>query len=491
MADSGSGLRGSLERWCRAHAGRVAIAQGDRAVTYGELEVATAGVSQLLRARESLVVAIVDRGDIATRVYYLAAMRSGSVIVPIDPEWPQSRVDSVIRAAAVDTVMDSAPAAASEPPREREPVCGGTLRSWRLDDFYVGRARELVERDILYVLFTSGSTGRPKGVPVGEASVLAMLGSVRELLNFSEDDRFSATFRLAFDLSVFDILVPLSVGATSVLPESRVDVMHAADYVRGAGLTVWFSVPSVIEIAAVLGQLPDDSGCGLRYSLFCGERLSSELAATWRRFSGTSVLGNLYGPTEATVACIGHLDAPDRDVGAPESGSIPIGRPFSGVSILIGSERSPEELLLRGAQVFAGYLDPGDDEDAFEWRGGDRWYRTGDRVVEAGGRLHHLGRLDRQVKVSGHRIELGEIEAAFLRAGARRAHASVREHGARLEIVLFLPSDGHHQSLVSTASALLPPYMRPSRIVPVSAFPLSDNGKVDVRALLQSPEAAE
>lgn len=491
MPERASRLRDSFERWCRDSAERVAIAHKGATLTYKELDTATAGVDRLLRARESLVVGIVDRGDIATRVYYLAAMRSGSVIVPIDPEWPQDRIDHVIRTAAVGSVLDSAPVVASEPPYEREPVCGGTLHRRALSAFDDERARNLVEGDILYILFTSGSTGSPKGVPIKEASVLAMLESVREFFDFAEDDRFSATFRLTFDLSVFDILVPLSAGAVSILPESRVEVMHAADYVRGARLTVWFSVPSVIEIAAVLGQLPDDSGRGLRYSLFCGERLSREQATTWLRFSSTSVLGNLYGPTEATIACIGHLEAPGESVAEPDSGSVPIGLPFSSVSVRIGSQRSPEELLLSGAQVFAGYLDPRDDEDAFEWFGDVQWYRTGDRALEAGGRLHHLGRLDRQVKISGHRIELGEIEAAFLRAGAHRAHAAVRERGAQSDVVLYLPADVHGQGLIDTAIALLPAYMRPARIVRVSGFPLSDNGKVDVRALMQSAESQE
>lgn len=489
MAADASNLRHGFERWVRDYAERVAITQGSVTLTFEQLDAATAEVGQTIRSQDSCVVGVVDRGDIATRVYYLAVLRSGRVIVPIDPEWPRDRIDEVVRQAAVGAILDSGSATVSGAWNQGEPVYDGRLYSAESSTID-GIDRDLAERDTLYVLFTSGSTGRPKGVPVTASSVLSLLDSVHELCDFDCDDRFSATFRLTFDLSVFDILVPLSVGAASSLPESRHEVLQADDYVRRAGLTVWFSVPSVVDIAALVGQLPESSGQGLRYSLFCGERLSREQATTWRRFASESVLGNLYGPTEATIACIGHLEAPGARVTERENGSVPIGRAFAGVKVRIGSRRSSEELLLSGPQVFDGYVDPQHDEGAFEWADGVRWYRTGDRVTDSEGRLHYLGRLDRQVKVSGHRIELGEVEAAFLRTGAHRAHAAVHREGAASEIIVYLPEGAQEQELVGAALSLLPIYMRPTRIVPVDAFPLSSNGKLDVRALEQSEQPA-
>ena len=482
-ADS-STLRDEVERWIRDHEERVAIRQGKVALTFKELEATTGEVGQAIRSHGSRVVGVVDRADIATRAYYLAVLRSGRVIVPIDPAWPRDRIDEVVRQAAVGSILDSGSMPVSELGDQGVPVHNGRLYSTG-SITRDGIDRDLAERDILYVLFTSGSTGRPKGVPVAASSVLSLLDSVREICDFDCDDRFSATFRLTFDLSVFDILVPLSVGAESSLPVARHEILQVDDYLRRAGLTVWFSVPSVVDIAALVGQLPKSSGRGLRYSLFCGERLTQEQATTWRHFANKSVLGNLYGPTEATIACIGHLEAPGVLVKERNNGSVPIGRAFSGVKVRIGSRRSSEELLLSGPQVFDGYVDPQHDQDAFEWANGVRWYRTGDRVIDSDGCLHYLGRLDRQVKVSGHRIELGEVEAAFLRAGARRAHAAVHRESAVSELVVYLPKEAQEHGLVGAALSLLPIYMRPARIIPVEVFPLSDNGKLDVTALEQ------
>jgi non-ribosomal peptide synthetase component F len=333
--------------------------------------------------------------------------------------------------------------------------------------------------------------------------VRAFIETIVERYGIDERDRCSQTFDLTFDLSVFDMFVAWERGACVCCPSER-ELMAPGSFVRRAGLTVWFSVPSTGAFMRKLGMLKPDSYPSLRWSLFCGEPLPDEVARAWAAAAPNSTVENLYGPTEATIACTVQAFDPARPRELSVNGIVPIGEPLGDMTALVVDEDLREvapggdgELLMAGPQVTPGYWhDPERTAAAFVVPPGRDavHYRTGDRVRRPtnGGPLAYLGRVDHQIKVLGHRVELGEIEAALREESGIDAAIAVgwplTPSGAG-GIVAFLGDlEVDVDALRSALSARLPDYMVPRKVVLLEELPLNANGKFDRRALLASLE---
>jgi amino acid adenylation domain-containing protein len=283
---------------------------------------------------------------------------------------------------------------------------------------------------IAYLLFTSGSTGAPKGVMVAHRNVTSFVDCVADRLEVTERDIVSQMFDLTFDLSAFDMFVSWERGACVCCPSPKT-LINPGQFIRGHGLTVWFSVPSTVSLMKQLGLLKPGGFPSLRLSLFCGEPLPVSYADAWLRAAPNSILENLYGPTELTIACTSYRWHPERSPAESELGIVPIGFPHREMNVLVADEclnevnpRAEGELLMNGPQMSLGY-----------WRDSERtssafvvpperkdiFYRTGDRVRRptGDGPLTHLGRMDSQVKILGHRVELGEVEAVVRQISGR------------------------------------------------------------------------
>jgi non-ribosomal peptide synthetase component F len=323
---------------------------------------------------------------------------------------------------------------------------------------------------------------------------------MQQRYRLSSEDRLSQFFELTFDLSVFDMFMAWGAGASlHVLPDSV--RMAPAEFIRGQELSVWFSVPSAAVLLQRLKKVSPGAFPSLRLSLFCGEPLPAAAAAAWREAAPGGRLENLYGPTEATVACL--LEPCTDDIAVtPERGVVAIGRPYEGTrAAILAPDRSflpageVGELALAGDQISAGYWENAELSAArfpvlVDPSGAsDRWYLTGDLArADEDGRFHHLGRIDNQVKVSGHRIELEDVEAhlrAVCGTGSVAAVAWPSEHGSALGIVGFVAD------CARTAAAIreglkdrLPDYMIPRRIVMLEKLPATAHGKTDRKALV-------
>lgn len=467
---------------------RPAISCGDAVLTYAQLGSAVTRLLDRLNPLAGEPIGLFVGGDIATRVLYLAILLGGGVVVPLSRTWPAERTRHVInRIGAVRVVYAGESAAGfSGTPQ------GNDYSEWALPSAepWPGSANA---EPLAYVLHTSGSTGVPKGVPVTQSAVLSFIDYVTDRYGIGVDDRMSATFELSFDLAVYDLLVPLLSGASVHLPLGR-EYLVPEQYVTRARLTHWFSVPSVVSSAQSMGALRPGSLPGLRWSLFCGEPLMLRQAEAWRAAAPASVLENLYGPTELTLACAQYRLSEDPSAWPRTvNGSLPIGTVYPHLAWRVGSARDGAELLVRGNQCFDGYVDPADDEVAFEADAdGHRWYRTGDRVsVEEDG-LVHRGRLDRQVKVGGMRIELDEVEGAFRRAlGVTEAAAVLLgEPGLRRIVMVLCGDENAAADTERTAREALPAYMYPAEIRYTGQFPLNANRKVDYQTLEAWVEAS-
>ena len=371
------------------------------------------------------------------------------------------------------------------------------------------KPREASPDDIAYLLFTSGSTGIPKGVMVAHRNVRHFLDVMGARYGITEEDRFSHTFDLTFDLSVFDLFLAWDRGACVCCPTAQ-EKMLPGKWIVKQELTVWFSVPSTAVLMNKLRMLKEGQYPKLRWSLFCGEALPAEVTKTFAAATPNAIVENLYGPTELTIATTLYRWDAARSPSECEQGVVPIGEPYPGMEVLLADESlnavpegEPGELLMTGPQRALGYYkDAEKTAAAFVVPPGQSevWYRTGDRVRRhptAG--LVYLGRVDNQIKIQGYRVELGEIEAVMREVSGADVAIAIgfpRNAGGADGIVGFV---GTGQQVLGTpeeaadirmkSSTRLPSYMQPREIRFVSEFPLNANGKVDRKALLAILEA--
>lgn len=433
---------------------------------------------------------------------YLAVLRAGAAVVPLNPEHPPARTADIVKAAGVEVVLTDTSGAGdglgvpvlTAGPGEAAALADGPTPE-------LPRVRTGPD-DIAYIIFTSGSTGAPKGVPVLHRNLCAYLEQVAPRYDIAPGSRLSQAFELTFDGSVHDLFVAWAGGGTLVVPH-RGQLLSPVKTINSLRLTHWFSVPSLISFASRLGTLKPDSMPTLRWSIFGGEPLTLEAAREWRAAAPAGRLEVLYGPTELTISCTAYRfpDDPEHWPDTP-NGTAPIGSGYPVLDLLLldedGRPADSGELCVRGPLRFPGYLDPANDTGRFlapDGRpGGDgpltdrHWYRTGDRVAMRDGHLVHLGRTDHQVKIRGHRIELGEIEAMLRQEPGVRDAVVVAVAAADGEPELQAAVDGSCRTSEELYSALgdrLPPYMLPRRIAVLGQLPLNANGKIDRRALLE------
>ncbi|WP_262062081.1 AMP-binding protein [Streptomyces sp. STR69] len=498
----------------RRHAGLAAVDCGDRTIGYDELRfLAERSARRMLRRTGTppATVALHAAPGLDAYAAYLGALRLGACVVPLSPAHPARRTARILAAAAPDLVVTDTDGPGHGVPTLR--LAAGPDREDGTPDLppVPGEADALA-----YLLFTSGSTGAPKGVPIRNTHVGAHLAHTVHARGLGPGSRVSNTFDLTFDLSVYDLFVTWAAGATLVLPPPRAALLNPVRYVEEGGLTHWFSVPSLITLARRTRALRPGCMPTLRHSLFAGEQLTRPQAEAWAEAAPHSTLTNLYGPTEVTITCAAYELPADREAWPHTcNGTVPIGRVHAGLEHLVvdgdGAPADEGELLLRGPQRFAGYLDPADNHGRFTdlpdlpgdgtaraagpqgVPGPDLWYRTGDRVRRDGDTLVHLGRLDHQVKVRGFRVELGEIEAVLrARPGVTEAVVVLAARSGGSLLAAYTGDSGLGPELAALAAESLPSYMCPESVVELDRMPLNANGKIDrlrLLDLLTSPQA--
>ena len=392
------------------------------------------------------VVAILANRSVGAYGGILGILAGGRGYVPLNAKFPVERTLGMLQASGCKTLVvgqECAAALAALLPRLDKALTLIIPDPGFQPDFEVSRthraivARELSkvsdpcepmvdESDTAYLLFTSGSTGVPKGVAVSQSNVLAYMEYAAKRFGIHAGDRCSQNFDLTFDLSVHDLFTCWDGGAT-LCPFAE-QTLTPATLVEEKELTVWFSVPSVAMFASKLGLLEPGAFSTLRWSLFCGEALSSSVASAWQAAANNSILENLYGPTEATIAITTYRWNPATSPAECVRGLVPIGWPFAGQEVCAVDENlmpvargESGELCLGGSQVTRGYLnDPEKTAKSFvrlKHTGEQIWYRTGDLVrQDERGCLFYLGRRDFQVKVNGYRVELQEIDLVLREA---------------------------------------------------------------------------
>ncbi|MFF6983861.1 amino acid adenylation domain-containing protein [Streptomyces sp. NPDC008343] len=498
-----SSLGDAFRAMVRTGPANVAVRDGNRELTYRELDLASDRIAASLRAngavKGQLVGVVIDRST-HTPAALLGVLKAGCAYVPLDPAYPERRLRHVVQDCGLEIVVSGAQAVQGcglDALRVIDPAAG--------DDAGEPPAVEIGADDPAYVIYTSGSTGQPKGCVVSHGNVLALMHSTLPLFDLSAADRWTLFHSAAFDFSVWELWGALLTGATAVcVPvETARAPEEFLELLRRERVTVLSQVPSAFRaLCRISGE--NDPDLSLRYVVFGGESLDLDVAGEFVRRTAPQapVLVNMYGITETTVhSTIKFLTEEDLD----GKGVASIGVPLPHVAITLRDRAmrpvrvgETGEMYIAGAGVAQGYLNRPeltaerfltlDTQDAPQ-----RFYRTGDLGrMTASGELEYLGRNDQQVKVRGFRIEPGEIETALREHPAVRDAAVIAHESDRGTLVLAHvvhrdaePGRPAEAVLRRHLAERLPAHMVPRRFVFLPELPLTLSGKLD-RAALRS-----
>ncbi|QHS63325.1 non-ribosomal peptide synthetase [Chitinophaga agri] len=469
-----------------------ALSCEDTTLSYAELDAwsnrLAAYLVQLGVGAESLIPVCIDRSaDLI--VTLLGILKAGAAFVPIDPRYPQQRIQQMLSETDCTIAIVHS---------EYRGFFNNTVQVLTLEALQpllgllpaAPVAVPVTADSLAYVMYTSGSTGRPKGVMVTHRNIVSLaLGS--GFLDWSAGDVLLSTGSPSFDASTIEYWGTLLNGATLVLAaeDKLLDSSQLKETIIDHGVTrMWFT-------AGWLHQLVDTDISifgSLQTVMAGGEKLSATHISRLRAAYPDLTIINGYGPTENTTFsltyCIKELTSGQ---------SVPIGYPLSNRTAYVLDNRLqalpvgvPGELYVGGAGLSRGYLGQPELTAArfiIHPVSGERLYRTGDLArVLPDGSIGYLGRTDDQVKLRGFRIELGEIEQVLQESGMVNHGVVIvqGEDSTKRLLAYIVPADGYDEtSLLSYLGSRLPDYMIPAAIITLDALPLTNNGKVDKRAL--------
>ena len=475
----------------------IAIVAKDSQLSYRELDERSNRLARHLRSLgvkpDTLVGVAMGRSETLV-VSLLAILKAGAGYVPLDPTHPKERLSLVIDDSEMQILLATSEA------RDRLPL--GADGVTVLDVEHPAIALEsphavetnAASHNLAYVIYTSGSTGKPKGVMLENRNVVNFFTGMDRAIGCAPGVWLAVT-SFSFDISVLELLWTLTRGFKVVVHGDE-GTATIADEITRHGVTHLQMTPSLARMLTLDARAFAALGL-LKQMLLGGEAVPASLIHHIRQtFRGE--IHNMYGPTETTIWSTTYR--------VEEPGStVSIGRPISNTQIyLLDAELQPVpvgeigELFIGGDGVARGYWNrPNLTAERFltiPSLSQHRIYRTGDLArVLPDGNIEFLGRADYQVKLRGHRIEPGEIEAILEQCnGVRQAVVVVREDregDKRLVAYLVVKASGAEGAgtLCSVLESKLPDYMVPSAFVFLPELPLTDNGKIDRKALLKLP----
>lgn len=476
----------------------IALICEDRQVTYRELNSRANQLAHFLKKRgvraDTRVGVCVQRSpELITAL--LAILKAGAAYVPLDPEYPQARLEFMLKDAQAPLLITESGLTQNLPANAAEIVLLEDLPAQVALESTNDPEIETTADSLAYVMYTSGSTGKPKGVAVTHRNVVRLVKNTN-YASFAADEVFLQSATISFDASTFEVWGSLLNGARlALMPPGCASLGELGKAIRR------FKVTTLWLTAGLFHLMVDnhlDDLIGVRQLLAGGDVLSvPHVQKVLAELKGCRLI-NGYGPTEnTTFTCCYSITDP-----ASLKGSVPIGRPISNTTVYI-LDRSmnpvaiglPGELYIGGDGVARGYLDRPELNaerfvpDRFSKAPGARLYRTGDLVrYRPNGEIEFIGRIDNQVKVRGFRIELGEIESALAEhPSVSEAVVVARKDNGDKHLAAYLVAPaGVTPSIDAIREFLkgkLPDHMVPSVFVVLESLPLSPTGKVDRNAL--------
>ncbi len=489
---------------------QTAIIWGKENLSYQELNNKANQLAHYLKelgVKPEVTVGICTDRSLDLVIGLLAILKAGGAYVPLDPNYPSERLALIIEDAQIQAVV-SQQQQLTKLPKLNIPLISldtfnpyNNVETVNLQSLQFASPENCVSPDNLaYIIYTSGTTGIPKGVAIPHRNPVTLMHWAKEVYTAEQLTGVLASTSINFDLSVFEIFVPLSWGGTVILAENA---LQLPELPAKEQVTLLNTVPTAARELLRVGGIP----ASVKTVNLAGEALPQTLVQQLYQQPTIDEVINLYGPSEdTTYSTIARIDKNSQQ-------TITIGHPIANTQLYILDENLqrvpigvPGEIYLGGAGVARGYWQrPKLTSEKFIPNPNCQLpitnsqfpipllYKTGDRArYLADGNVEYLGRIDQQIKLRGFRIELGEIETVINQYPAiAQAVAAVRQDvsSERDRLVAYIVPKSNltvglqESELRSFLASKLPSYMIPSLFVILSALPLTNNGKVDRRAL--------
>lgn len=482
--------------------GNKAVLCGDEALTYEELNYKANQLAYILRKKgigTNCVIGLMVYRSMEMLISILAVLKAGGAYVPIDPNYPDERKNYILKDCDVEILLTQSFISNVE-------GFSGEIIYVDDSDIYEGDGKDLKSfagpKDTAYIIYTSGSTGMPKGVIIEHSALINRLNWMQKMYPIDSKDAVLQKTPYTFDVSVWELLWGLLVGARVCFlePDGEKDPGKITNAIVKYNISTTHFVPvmlnAYLHYIAILGNV-DMLKC-LKQVFASGEALTSQHVVMFNRLlyrNNNTRLYNLYGPTEAAID-VSYFDCTDS---FETLEVVPIGKPIDNIKLYIldsNNRLAPigiaGELCISGVGLSRGYINnPEITADKFinnPIDDGKRLYRTGDLARWlADGNIEFLGRLDHQLKIRGFRIETDEVSSVLNRYEEIQQSVVIgRESSSGSNyLCAYIVSSRELpvQELKEYLSVHLPDYMIPSNFVRVDKIPLTSSGKVDRRRL--------
>ena len=472
---------------------RIACINKDKQLTYKQLNERSNQLARYLIklgvGPEVLVGICMERSNLML-IGLLGILKAGGGYLPLDPKYPKARLDFMLNDAKIKLILTDNIISNQLVFEDRQMICLDEELTI-LDTIECDNLKcQTTASNVAYLVFTSGSTGFPKAAMIEHHSVLELMYWARDEFGLDTLSCVLASSSICFDMSIFELYVPLSWGGTVMLVD---DIMQLRNIQNDQKVTLLSTVPSALCLLSELGWVPSDT----QAALLAGEPLS--LPMTSKIFDNTKIqkIWNAYGLSEDTTYTTVSL----IERGYKEA--ITIGRPIANRQLYVLDEYQQRvpigvagELYVAGNGLARGYLNRVDLTaerflaNRFDADGKTRMYRTGDLVrYRADGSLEYIGRKDFQIKLRGHRIDLGEIETTLSACEAVEQCVVVcREDAGDKRLVAYVVTKKNNEDvtplqMMEHLKEKLPEWMLPTLIVWLPKLPTTAHGKLDRKAL--------
>ncbi|WP_075343709.1 non-ribosomal peptide synthetase [Tenacibaculum agarivorans] len=479
----------------------IALIYQNQELTFEEVDQRSNQLAHYLQdegVQANTLVGICMERSLEMLVGILGVLKSGGAYVPIDPAYPEDRIDYMLKDAEINLVLVNEVNEQTKRLQEKEDLIITSLdQNWKDITAYTkdSLGGVVAPNNLAYVIYTSGSTGKPKGVPIRHNSLMNYISTCSNLYIGEEISGSYMHLSMSFDASMTEIFTPLVNGKLLVISStSGLEVFKDENLIKYAPYNFIKLTPSHLELLDPI--IRDTEILAHRYVLG-GEALQLNHLSTFEELNISATIINEYGPTEATVGCTTYtFNTLDENL---PTHSYPIGVPMPNMQLYVLDKNLnlvPEgvtgELCIGGFGLSSGYLHREEltKEKFIEnpFVAGDKLYKTGDLGKWLpDGNLEFLGRKDDQVKIRGYRIELGEIESTLSELPSINqccVLAKEDANGAKQLVGYVVSKEEFNKEEVQTAlKETLPSYMVPSLWISLDEMPLTVNGKLDRKAL--------
>lgn len=474
----------------------IAVVLDDKKLTYKELnEKANAVALDLIyygiQPKDTIGVFLPRSIELIISIF--AILKCGAVYMPLYVDFPDDRIDYMLQNSKAKLVLtnDTLKTRISD------------ISTILLNDFReIDNVKHFYKKtgstnDIIYIIYTSGSTGRPKGVQITNNCLNNFICAFDKYFsNVSVKDNFLSSTNISFDVSIFELFLPLLNGASLVLYHDELikDILDFCDYIVDKKITGLYIPPNILD--DVYSILKDKKDININKLLVGVEGIRKTTLDKYFLLNPDMIIINGYGPTETTICCTALPYSKNLNI---DSDIVPIGKPLYNNHIyILGEQKNLQpigitgELYVTGTGVGAGYINNAEEtsknylSNIFD-SSSKKMYKTGDiGKWNPDGTISLSGRKDNQVKISGHRIELGEINSIVMSyPNIEKSITMVLDLAGKKRLVTYFTSSqkADIQNILEFLSKKLVPYMIPDKLIELEEFPLTSNGKIDKKSL--------